>query len=173
MVRRIVFGIALLMSAGFASAQRPAPLQDELADKLVGAWNLDGSVMGRQAHHRLRAQWVLGHEFLRLEEETSADAPASESRYEAIWFLGYDDVDRHYVLHLMDLFGGRFSETLGNGVRDGNVLRFNLEYPDGPFRTTWAWDDASKSWKWHMEQKNKAGEWTTFADFWMTPGKGF
>ena len=53
--------------------------------------------------------------FLRIQESTSTDAPTSEKRYEAIWFLGYDPVSEKYVLHLFDVFGARFSETLGYG----------------------------------------------------------
>jgi hypothetical protein len=67
--------------------------------------------MGRPAHHRITAEWVLNHQFVELHELTSPDPPASESRYEGFWFLGYEDPGRHYVLHLMDLFGGRFSDA--------------------------------------------------------------
>jgi hypothetical protein len=38
---------------------------------------------------------------------------------------------------LESAIGGRFSETLGYGTRDGNAIRFVFEYPDGPFRTTY------------------------------------
>jgi hypothetical protein len=169
MLRRTVLGSIILTCASFATAQRPIPFHDDLAEKLVGEWNLDGSVSGHPAHHRVRAQWVLEHQFIEIHEQTSPDAPAPESKYDALWFLGYDELSRHYVLHLMDLFGGRFSETLGNGIRAGNELRFEFAYPDGPFRTTWSWDADSKSWKWHMDQKTKSGLWTTFADFSMKP----
>jgi hypothetical protein len=169
MFQRMTCGLILLACASCATAQQPTAFHDDLADKLVGEWNLEGSVMGRSAHHRIQAQWVLGHQFIEVHEQTSPDAPASESRYDAIWFLGYDDVHRHYVLHLMDLFGGRYSETLGNGTRSGNELRFLFDYPDGPFRTTWLWEPDARRWKWHMEQRRKSGEWTTFADFRMTP----
>jgi hypothetical protein len=169
MIRRLICGITLLVCASFAIAQRPIPLNDELADRLVGDWNLEGTVMGHPAHHRIRARWVLEHQFIEIHEQTSPDASASESRYDAIWFLGYDNVTRHYVLHLMDLFGGRLSETLGDGIRTGNELRFNFDYPDGPFRTSWSLAADSRGWRWHMEQKSKSGEWTTFADFLMRP----
>ncbi len=68
----------------------------------------------------------------------------------------------------MDVFGGRFSETLGYGTRDGNEIRFVFEYPDGPFHTTFQWNPAQGTWKWLMEQKNKAGQWAPFADLMLT-----
>jgi hypothetical protein len=33
--------------------------------------------MGRDAHHELKAEWVLNHMFLRIQESTSTDASQS------------------------------------------------------------------------------------------------
>ena len=158
-----VLAVASLVPAA-ALAQVPEPWHDDLVEHLTGAWKLEGQVMGRAAHHDVRAEWVLNHQFLRIEEKTSSDAPNTERHYDAIWFLGYDAVSERYVLHLMDQFGGRFSETLGYGARDGNTIRFVFEYPDGPFHTTYKWDPEKNTWEWLMEQKDKNGKWGTFAD---------
>jgi Protein of unknown function (DUF1579) len=147
-----------------AIAQQPPAWHDDLADNMVGTWKMAGTVVSRPAHHTVTVQWVLNHQFLEIHEQTSPDAGANESRYEAVWFLGYDQVSERYVLHLMDVFGARFSESLGYGTRSENDLRFVFEYPDGPFHTVWRWVPASKSWEWHMEQKDKEGKWQTFAD---------
>ena len=147
-----------------ARAQTPSPWSDDLVDHMTGAWKLQGKVMGRDAHHEVRAEWVLNHQFLSIRERTDAHAPDSEHRYEAAWFLGYDPVSDRYVLHLLDVFGSRFSETLGYGTRDGNSIHFVFEYPDGPFHTTYRWSAQDDSWEWVMEQKDKAGKWTPFAD---------
>jgi hypothetical protein len=161
-------GACLLVFATSLAAQMPSEWHDEVVDHLAGQWKVGGQVMGHDAHHLLEAEWVLNHQFLRLHERTSKDAPTTEHRYEAIWFLGYDPTSERYVLHLMDLFGARFSETLGYGVREGNRIRFTFEYPDGPFHTTFAWDPGKNSWEWLMEQKNKDGKWTQFADLNLT-----
>lgn len=124
--------------------------------------------MGHSAHHDVEAEWMLNHQFLRIHEKTAANAPPDEHLYDAIWFLGYDPTSERYVLHLMDVFGGRFSETLGYGTRDGNAIRFVFEYPDGPFHTTFRWSPEPNSWQWLMEQKNKEGKWTQFADLKLT-----
>jgi hypothetical protein len=163
---------ALLLIATLAPlhalAQAPPEWKDDLADRMVGTWTLTGHVMGREAHHTVEAEWVLNHQFLRIHEKTAASAPASERRYEAIWFLGYDAVSERYVLHLLDVFGGRFSETLGYGTRDGNAIRFVFEYPDGPFHTTYRWSPGTGAWQWRLEQKDKDGKWAKFADFKLT-----
>ncbi|HVP52808.1 MAG TPA: hypothetical protein VMT05_11895 [Terriglobales bacterium] len=151
-----------------AAAQAPPEWHDDFVDHMAGAWALTGQVVGRDAHHDVQAEWVLNHQFLRIHEKTAASAPPTERRYEAIWFLGYDAVSERYVLHLMDIFGTRYSETLGYGTRDGNAIRFVFEYPDGPFHTTYRWSPETGSWQWLLEQKNKEGKWTTFADFKLT-----
>jgi hypothetical protein len=145
-------------------AQAPAEWRDDLVDHMIGTWKLNGQIMGRDAHHEVKVEWVLNHQFLHIHEKTEADAPSSEKRYEAIWFLGYDPVSERYVLHLLDVFGGRFSETLGYGTRDGHSIRFVFEYPDGPFHTTYRWSPEADTRQWLMEQKDKNGEWTKFAD---------
>jgi hypothetical protein len=161
--------LAALLSAP-SNAQTTA-WHDDLIDHVSGTWLLEGKIGSQTAHHEVKAEWVLDHQFLRIEEKTSASAPASERRYDAIWFLGYDAISERYVLHLLDTFGGRFSETLGYGVRDANAIRFVFEYPDGPFHNTWRWSPEQGAWQWLMEQKDKDGKWTTFADLKLTrPG---
>jgi hypothetical protein len=151
-----------------SGSQTAAGWHDDLVEHLAGKWKLDGAVMGRAAHHDVNAEWLLNHEFLNIREKTSAAAPRSEHPYEASWFLGYDPVSERYVLHLLDVFGGRFSETLGYGVRTGNELRFVFEYPDGPFHTSFRWSAQTDSWQWLMQQKDKNGNWTNFADLTLT-----
>ena len=154
--------------SGLAYAQAHTAWHDDLVDHMVGIWKMEGPVMGRPAHHDVQAEWVLGHQFLRIHEITSPDAPPAERRYEATWFLGYDPVSERYVLHLMDVFGARFSETLGYGVREGNEIRFVFEYPDGPFHTRYRWMAEKDSWEWEMKQKDKDGKWGSFADLKLT-----
>jgi hypothetical protein len=159
---------AILMSSSSA-AQSAAGWQDSFADHLTGTWKVEGKIVGRDVHHEVNAEWVLNHQFLRIHEKTAANAPAAEKPYEAIWFLGYDETSERYVLHLLDIFGARFSETLGYGTRAGSELRFIFEYPDGPFHTTFRWSPETASWQWMLEQKDKDGKWTSFADLKLTP----
>lgn len=165
MKARLLLVLAILALFQLPSrAQTSAEWQDPLVDHMAGTWKLEGQVMGQSARHDVRADWVFHHQFLRIQEKTSADAAKTEHPYDAIWYLGYDSVSERYVLHLMDVYGGRFSETLGYGTRDGNQIRFVFEYPDGPFHTTFRWDPNIGAWQWLMEQKDKNGRWASFAD---------
>jgi hypothetical protein len=160
----LLIGLVPVRSGTQTSTEWP----NDLVDHMTGTWKLEGQVMGRDARHEVQAEWVLNHQFLRIHEKTDASAPGSEKWYEATWFLGYDPVSERYVLHLLDVFGGRFSETLGYGERDGNAIRFVFEYPDGPFHTTYRWSPEKDTWQWLMEQKDKDGQWTNFADLRLT-----
>ena len=157
-----------MLAPAYTVAQAPPEWKDDFADHMIGAWTLTGPVMGHEAHHEVQAEWVLNYQFLRIHEKTAASAPASERPYEALWFLGYDAISERYVLHLLDVFGARYSETLGYGAREGNSIHFVFEYPDGPFHTTYRWLPETGAWQWLLEQKDKDGKWMKFADFKLT-----
>jgi hypothetical protein len=165
-MRLLTMILALLCSLTLPAtvrSQEATKWPDQLVEHMIGEWKLSGDVMGGAAHHEVHAEWVLNRAFLLIHEKTSSDAPASERRYDAYWYLGYDPVSERYVLHLLDLFGGRFSETLGYGTLDGNKIRFVFEYPDGPFHTTFSWNAENGTWEWLMGQKDKDGKWGAFA----------
>jgi hypothetical protein len=166
--RTAILALLVTFSAA-APSQQPPAWHDDLVENIIGTWKVEGNVAGRTAHHVIKAEWVTGHQFVQLHEQTQPGAPANESRYDALWFLGYDSVSERYVMHLIDVFGGRFSETLGYATRDANELRFVFEYGDGPFHNTWRWLPESKTWEWHLEQKDKNNKWKPFADFKLTP----
>ena len=50
-------------------------------------------------------------------------------------FIGYDNTSERYVVHWLDNFGGRFSETLGYGLRSGNSIKFVSSTPTVPSTT--------------------------------------
>lgn len=143
---------------------------DALLDKMTGAWRLTGKIMDRNADHEVDAEWVLNHQFLRIHEKDRSPAASGAVVYEAMIMVGYDNTSERYVAHWNDIYGGRFSETLGYGVRNGNDIRFIFEYPSGPFHTTFRWHPESHEWTWLMETKNKSGDWTEFAKLTLTRG---
>jgi hypothetical protein len=145
--------------------------QDALLDNLKGAWKLSGKIMGRVADHTVEAEWVLNHQFLRIEERDNTPATGASVPYEAMIMIGYDNASERYVAHWTDVYGGRFSETLGYGTRAENEIRFLFEYPDGPFHTTFRWKPDEKQWEWLMQTKNKTGHWVDFADLTLTRRK--
>lgn len=167
----LTFALALLPNPAFSqSLDGPSHVfADSLFDNMTGTWNLTGKVMGRDASHTVEAEWVLNHQFLRIHEKDRNPAATGAVAYEAIVMVGYDNASERYVAHWTDVYGGRFSETLGYGTRNGNDIRFVFEYPDGPFHTTFRWLPDSHRWTWLMETKNKSGQWTEFATLDLAP----
>jgi hypothetical protein len=160
----------LFASVGRAQEQTSPPdgphhiFQDDLLAHLAGEWKLTGSIRGKPAEHSVSAQWVLNHQFLQIHEKDSAAPKAGKPGYEALVMIGYDNASERYVAHWMDMYGGRFSETLGYGTRSGDQIEFVFEYPDGPFHTTFRWQAEKKQWQWLMRTKDDAGKWTDFAN---------
>ena len=143
------------------SDARGRVFHDSLFQRLAGDWTMTGAVRGRPVTYRLRAEWVLEHTFFKLEMQDAAEPP----QYQAIVYIGFDDVGDRYVAHWIDIFGGRFSETLGYGTREGNSVRFEFEYPEGPFHTTFILDDATKRWRIEMKDRGAEGAWREFATY--------
>ena len=160
--------LLLALGAELGHAQQPAPLdgpkqifQDSLLEQVIGTWTMAGAVRGRPATYTLRADWVLNHQFLRLDMRDVAEPPT----YQATAFIGYDHASERYVAHWLDAFGGRFSETLGFGQRSGPAIRFVFEYPDGPFHTTFTLDAGGRGWAILMQDRGADGAWREFAHY--------
>jgi hypothetical protein len=161
---RVLSVVFLLALAGTASAEvdgRNTKTNDQLLENLVGTWDATGQVRGRAVENVFTASWVLNHQFVELHLLDKGQPP----QYEAILFLGLDHMSERYVVHWIDVFGGRASETLGFGVRADNSMKLMFEYPDGPFRDTFAWSPAKNTWHFLLETKNDEGKWFTFAEY--------
>src|SRR5881394_3380340 len=135
-------------------------LKDDLLDKLAGNWKSTGKIGNRAVEYQITSDWALKHQFLEVHMTDAANPPA----YEARVFIGYDNASERYVAHWIDVFGGRWSETLGFGARSGNSIKFVFEYPDSPFHNTFTWNPETKSWIFLMEQKSQTGKWGVFAE---------
>jgi hypothetical protein len=166
-----VFVLCVFSATVLAQEQTPPPdgpqhtFQDELLNKMAGRWKLTGTIRGKSVEHSVEAQWVLNHQFLQVHEKDVAAPPP----YEANVMIGYDNSSERYVAHWLDVYGGRFSETLGYGSRAGDQIEFVFEYPDGPFHTTFRWIADKQQWQWQMRTKNSAGKWVEFADLILVP----
>jgi hypothetical protein len=148
------------------------PFNDNLLDGLVGRWNVTGKIAGQSIRHFCEADWVLNHQFLRVhfidvESRTPErkNNPLQHAPYEAIVFVGYDNMSERYVVHWLDIFGGRFSETLGYGEREHKKsIKFTFEYPSGPLHNTFQRNESKDQWSVVIEQKDDKGKWALFAN---------
>src|SRR5438105_4233597 len=102
-------------------------VHDDLLDKLIGNWRIVREFENRRAENTAVVEWVLNHQFVRIHMKDVNEPP----RYEGHIYIGFNLVEDRYVAHWIDVFGGQFSETLGLGRRDGDVIAFEFRYPDG------------------------------------------
>ena len=71
-------------------------------------------------------------------------------------------------MHWIDVFGGGSSKTIGHGKRERNTIPFMFDYPTGPFRNTFTWDEKRRGWSFLMQSRDKAGNWQFFAEDTLT-----
>lgn len=154
----------MVLSFPVSAQEADGPLQDPFLDDLTGAWTMTGHVMGDSVRYDAHGKWTLNHQFLRFRMEDVNSPP----EYVARVYIGYDREDQEYVAHWLDSSGGRPSETLGYGEREGRAVEFKFDYPDGPFRTTFE-KRTGQAWHVLMRTKGEDGDWSTFAEYDVTP----
>ena len=154
----LLFAIALAQ----AQAQGPPPeLKDAFLDNFVGEWRVERkSASGRVVETSVRGEWMLKRQFIELHYGYADSSP----KYEAIVFIGFDDADKTYVCHWMDVFGGRYS-GLGRGKIDNNLvaIEFRFDSKEGALTNKFTFDWQTKIWTSLIRQQEK-GEWKTFAE---------
>lgn len=134
---------------------------DDLLEKLVGSWTLTGNIGKRKVVNDFTAKWILNHQFMDL-NFIDASRPVT---YVARVSIGYDCISERYVMHWLDSFGGRYSETFGYGrKKKAFLIEFRFEYPDAPFINEFIYDQKHNSWHLHMTTKNEKDEWIVFGD---------
>jgi len=149
------------------------PFKDNLLDTLVGRWDVTGKIAGQSIRHLCEVDWVLNHQFLRVhfidvdsrKPQDQREKGHQHPPYEAIVFVGYDNMSERYVVHWLDIFGGRFSEALGFGERENSEsIKFVFQYPSGPLHNTFHRNTDKDTWSIVIEQKDDKGKWTAFAN---------
>lgn len=146
-------------AAAIAATQSQSPLSDEFLDHLVGEWRITRTIRDTTVENTMRAEWVLGHQFVQMHMIDVKRPPA----YEAIVLLGFDAKRECYIAHWCDSFGGAYSGD-GFGVRSGEHIEFRFDYPDGPFFNTFTWDAAAGSWRFRGENGQADGSRTLFME---------
>ena len=149
--------LALLLAAGAASAQ-DRTFNDPFIQQLAGDWTLTRQIRGKEVENTVHAEWVLSHQFLQVHMTDSAQPPA----YEALIYVGYQHAEQRYVVHWLDVYGGKGS-AIGYGKRSGDSIEVAFQYEDGPFFNTLTWDTLGQGWTFKMESVNKDGKRQLFA----------
>ncbi len=154
---RLMLAILAVVVCSFArpaSAQAPV-FADPLLDRLIGRWVLRGQIAAKDTTHDVLAEWVLGHEYVRLHEVAREKDGKGNAAYEAIVFIGSGQPSDDYACLWLDSTGGGglVPEGFGHAKRAGEEIPFVFLDGGGKisFRNTFAYDKATDSWRWLMD----------------------
>ena len=160
----------LIMLLSFPASAQEMAFQDSLLDHLVGKWVLQGTIAGKETTHDILAEWVLGHEYVRLHEVSREKDANGQPAYEAIVFIGWDKPSGEYACLWLDSTGGGglFAQAIGHAKRGGDEIAFLFKGQDGSiFHTTFAYSKGADTWKWLMDGE-KGGKLQPFARVTLT-----
>jgi hypothetical protein len=139
----------------------------EFLNLLIGEWDLTGQMGTTPLEQTVTVQWVLERSFVELHFTSTLPASAGKPPYQAAYFIGYDEQDDTYVMHLLDTFGAGYSRVIGLGKREGNTIPFIFYYDDGPLTNRLIWESDTQSWTFELTYEQD-GQFQTFATKRMT-----
>ncbi|MGD1105082.1 MAG: hypothetical protein ABSA59_23805 [Terriglobia bacterium] len=144
----------LTLGAGLACGQQPT-FHDQFLDHLTGNWVLQGTIMGKENTHDVAAEWVLGHQYVRIHEVSREKNSQGQPDYEAMAFVGWDQPAAEYVCAWLDTYGGMTPATFGRGKRNGDEIHFLFKDKDGVFHTRFVYHPEAGNWEWRMDSEEK------------------
>jgi len=144
--------------------------QDELLDHMAGNWLMSGTIGGTQVTHDLVAGWVLGHQYLRFHEVAREVDSEGVPAYEAIVFIGWDQLTSRYTCLWLDVTGSgaQFPEATGHAKPAVDELAFVFDTGDeSVIHTTFTYDREADTWHWLIEI-DRGAKHSTFASVSLT-----
>ena len=139
---------------------------DTLLDHLTGHWVLRGTIHSKETTHDIAAEWVLGHNYLRISETSREKNGSGQAEYEAIVLIGWDQPTEQYTCMWLDSTGGNglVAESFGHGKRNGDAISFEFRNSDGSVGivNTFSYDNGNDAWAWAIDNVQD-GKATPFA----------
>jgi hypothetical protein len=157
MKRLLLLAALCSITAPCVGAEPPAG-DDPWLSRLVGHWILTGRIAGKDTTHDVDGEWVLNHLYVRLHEVSREKDARGQAAYEAIVYVTRDAAHGEYaVLWLDNTASGTFAEGIGHAKPEGESLPFVFKGADGEvsFKNTFAYDPASRTWAWVMDNVDK------------------
>jgi len=160
----------LLIIGSLPVTAKAQSLQDPLLDHMTGKWVLQGTIAGRATTHDVVAEWVLDHQYVRLHEVSREHNDKGQPAYEAIVFIGRDELSEGYACLWLDSTGngGLSAQAIGHAKRTGDEIAFLFNVKDSIFHTTFAYSKSTKTWQWLMDDE-QGGKLQPFARVKLSP----
>ena len=141
---------------------------DDLLDKLVGRWKLQGKMGDSALYQSVTANWVLRGSYLEVLFKPVRVGENGNPDYEAMYLIGHDKKTNEYILHLFDTYPVSSKPVPGIGVRQDNSIHFKFNYNVGPWLNVFTWMPESGSWK-NTITYEKDGKKAMFAEKELIP----
>jgi hypothetical protein len=148
-------------------AQSPvAPAHDALMEKLTGHWVMTGTIGKQAVTHDVDVDWILKRQYIRIHDVSREKDADGELAYEAWIHIVWDKEHAEYVVMWLDNTGATnfAAEGVGHGKPDGDRIPFVWISADGSgIQNTFAYDRASDTWSWMIDNVDKSGTPSPFA----------
>jgi hypothetical protein len=123
---------------------------DDLLDHLVGQWDVSAVVHGQKFTLDREAEWVMGHQYLRIYEKSREVIPWLKAPFERTMFIGYNHRRKRYLVYELTVHGGDVPhepEGFYYADRTGNELKMvGTKGPEVVANMRFTWEPASRSW---------------------------
>lgn len=154
--RTLAMIVLALCAAPYSVAQvdkdgNDRQFHDDLLDRFVGKWEVSATAHGNEFKLEREAQWVMGHQYLRIYEKSREVVPWLKTPFERTIFIGYNHDSKRYLVYELTVHGGDVPhkpEGFYYADRKGDELKAVLTTGSevvGYQRFTW--EPASKSWR--------------------------
>lgn len=173
-MRRILFSACLVPTlATFSSFPSSALAQNSVKhapeltmQRMAGEWLMQGTIDNQVVTHDIHVDQILNRQYVRIHEVSREKNAAGEPEYEAWVHIAWDKANEEYVVMWLDNTGvTNFSaDGVGHGKPDGERIPFIWKLADGSgIHNTFAYDRASDTWSWQIDNVDKAGKISPFA----------
>jgi len=162
-----------IILCSFTAWSQQTAFQDSLLEHFAGDWILQGTIAGKETTHDIHVAWILDHEYLQFQEISREKKPTGAAEYEAIVYIGWDQLLSQYACLWLDNTGGGglTGQAIGHAKRSGDEIAFLFHGSDGSnFHTIFAYDRGSNSWRWLMDGEEN-GKLAPFARVTLTKKK--
>jgi len=136
---------------------KPAAVEHQLLEQLVGRWILKGTIARQSVVHDVQGDWVLAHKYVRIHEISRSKGVDGRPEYEAMVFITWNNSSQQYSCAWLDVTGGLTIESIGVASPEENEFPFIFKNEKGDVTLTnvFVYNPKDHSWEWRIDNVEK------------------
>jgi hypothetical protein len=170
----VAFAFTIVVAPAALAQDQATSAAEALLDKMTGHWMMTGVIGKKPTTHDVDVDWVLKREYIRI-HEVSRDKDASGGMgYEAWIYLVWDAKAGEYAVMWLDNTAATnfAAEGIGHAKPNGDRIPFIFKDAEGSgIHTTFAYDRATDTWSWTIDNVDTSGKASPFARVTLTRKK--